>query len=205
MEISHSRSGRSGRCGLAAAAAAESEVECPALTSCTLRPSTAGAGYCSPSASSILLITAAWLVVVLTRPRRDLTVTDAVAAVRCCSPPTCCRSCAWSTSTASSRSKTDYRDRTLSARNANLEFSRVVRTFVNEYSGLEAPVLALDDLIARGRAPRADRRDGAPLLPEHLPPGPGDRPGRRRRSRADGGAHMALANGWLILVAASAS
>ncbi|HWS51992.1 MAG TPA: hypothetical protein VN241_13360, partial [Microbacterium sp.] len=41
----------------------------------------------------------------------------------------------------------------IDARRANLELSRTVRAFVNEYSGLEAPVLALDDLIALGVHP----------------------------------------------------
>ncbi|MCS3844950.1 hypothetical protein [Microbacterium sp. AK031] len=49
--------------------------------------------------------------------------------------------------------ETDYRAGTLTARHANLELSRVVRTFVNEYSGLEAPVLALDDLVRLGVPP----------------------------------------------------
>ncbi|WP_345751830.1 hypothetical protein [Microbacterium rhizophilus] len=46
-----------------------------------------------------------------------------------------------------------WRDGELSARAANLELSRATRAFVNEYSGLEAPVLALDDLVARGVHP----------------------------------------------------
>lgn len=46
-----------------------------------------------------------------------------------------------------------YRAGTLSARGANLELSRLVRTFVNEYSGLEAPVLALEDLKVLGVQP----------------------------------------------------
>lgn len=49
--------------------------------------------------------------------------------------------------------ETDYRDGELHPRHANLELSRVVRTFVNEYSGLEAPVLALSDLIELGVHP----------------------------------------------------
>lgn len=46
-----------------------------------------------------------------------------------------------------------YREGRVDARGANLEFSKTVRAFVNEYSGLEAPVLALDDLVARGVHP----------------------------------------------------
>lgn len=46
-----------------------------------------------------------------------------------------------------------YRSGDIDARAANLELSRVVRTFVNEYSGLEAPVLTLDDLVRQGVQP----------------------------------------------------
>lgn len=100
----------------------------------------------------LLLVAAAWLVAALTRPRRDLTLTrpgeipvlltvDVLSALRV------------EYLDRIGRIEDDYRARTLSARHANLELSRVVRTFVNEYSGLEAPVLALDDLIARGVHP----------------------------------------------------
>lgn len=41
----------------------------------------------------------------------------------------------------------------LDARAANLELSRLVRGYVNDHSGLEAPVLTLDDLAARGVHP----------------------------------------------------
>jgi hypothetical protein len=41
----------------------------------------------------------------------------------------------------------------LDARAANLELSRLVRGYVNDHSGLEAPVLTLDDLTARGVHP----------------------------------------------------
>ncbi|WP_091228656.1 hypothetical protein [Microbacterium sp. 3J1] len=100
----------------------------------------------------LLLIVAAWMVVLLTRPRRDLTLTgqtqgpvlqtmDVLSQLRV------------EYMERIQRIEDDYRGRTLSARQANLELSRVVRTFVNEYSGLEAPVLALDDLVARGVHP----------------------------------------------------
>ena len=39
-----------------------------------------------------------------------------------------------------------YRSGNMNAREANLALSAVVRRYVNEHSGLEAPVLALDDL-----------------------------------------------------------
>lgn len=74
------------------------------------------------------------------------------------------------------RIERDYRARRIDPRRANLELSRTVRAFVNEHSGLEAPVLALDDLIARGVHPplidALDRhyypsifRTGAPVDP----------------------------------------
>jgi hypothetical protein len=68
--------------------------------------------------------------------------------------------------------ETDYRERRLSARQANLELSRVVRTFVNEYSGLEAPVLALDDLVARGVHPALIDAMGRHYYPSIFRQGP---------------------------------
>jgi len=41
----------------------------------------------------------------------------------------------------------------LDPRRAHAELSRTMRAFVNEYSGLEAPVLTLNDLIALGVQP----------------------------------------------------
>ena len=41
----------------------------------------------------------------------------------------------------------------LDARRAHEELSRAMRAFVNEYSGLEAPVLTLQDLVALGVQP----------------------------------------------------
>jgi len=41
----------------------------------------------------------------------------------------------------------------LDARQAHAALSRLMRRFVNEYSGLEAPVLTLQDLVARGVHP----------------------------------------------------
>lgn len=100
----------------------------------------------------LLLIAATWAVIALTRPRRSLTL------------PGEAQGASLQTMDVLSQLRVeyldriqliedDYRARRLSARNANLELSRVVRTFVNEYSGLEAPVLALDDLVARGVHP----------------------------------------------------
>jgi hypothetical protein len=41
----------------------------------------------------------------------------------------------------------------LDARRAHAELSRLMRAFVNEYSGLEAPVMTLQDLVAQGVHP----------------------------------------------------
>lgn len=46
-----------------------------------------------------------------------------------------------------------YRDGALDARAANRELSREVRAFVQDYSGFEAPVLGLQDLVALGVHP----------------------------------------------------
>lgn len=115
-----------------------------------------------------LLVLAAWLLIVLTRPPR----TPGAAAVT--SP---------STLDVLSLLRTEYLDRIqavendylgrrLSARQANLELSRVVRAFVNEYSGLEAPVLALDDLVARGVHPALIDAMGRHYYPSIFRQGP---------------------------------
>lgn len=99
-----------------------------------------------------LLVLGAWLLIVLTRPRRTLSVADETAG----QAPLIFDVLSQLRTEYMGRIQqieTDYQQRRLSARQANLELSRVVRTFVNEYSGLEAPVLALDDLVARGVHP----------------------------------------------------
>lgn len=97
----------------------------------------------------VLLIAAAWLTIALTRPRRALPRTS-TAALPNADVLTQLRA---EYLERVAQVESDYRDRRLSARAANLELSRTVRAFVNEYSGLEAPVLALDDLVARGVHP----------------------------------------------------
>ena len=99
-----------------------------------------------------LLVLGAWLLIVLTRPRRTLSVTDQPAGY----PPLVIDVLSQLRTEYLGRIQqieTDYRERRLPPRQANLELSRVVRRFVNEYSGLEAPVLTLDDLVARGVHP----------------------------------------------------
>lgn len=99
----------------------------------------------------VLLAGLAWLVIFLTRPRRSITIAGSASG------PVL-------TTEVLARLRTEYLDQVqhiedayragnMDARRANLELSRAVRAFVNEYSGLEAPVLALDDLIARGVNP----------------------------------------------------
>jgi len=99
-----------------------------------------------------LLLLAAWLVIALTKPKRRLELVDAPSG----------RGVPAGDVTAMLRA--DYLERIaqieaaygagrIDARRANLELSRTVRAFVNEYSGLEAPVLALDDLVALGVHP----------------------------------------------------
>lgn len=100
----------------------------------------------------VLLIAAAWAVVMLTRPRRSLTLTGE-ADGRTLQTTDVLSQLRVEYLERIQLIEDDYRARRLTARNANFELSRVVRTFVNEYSGLEAPVLALDDLVARGVHP----------------------------------------------------
>jgi len=117
-----------------------------------------------------LMVAAVWIVIAVTRPRRETAVRgeqqplptgDVLSQLRI------------EYLERVQQIEIDYRERRLSPRNANLELSRVVRTFVNEYSGLEAPVLALDDLIARGVHPAlvdALRRHYYPSIFRQGPP-----------------------------------
>lgn len=118
-----------------------------------------------------LLVLGAWLLIALTRPRRTLTTAGEGDA----------QSLLTGDVLSQLRTEylerirmveTDYRERRLSARNANLELSRVVRTFVNEYSGLEAPVLALDDLKSRGVHPALIDAMGRHYYPSIFRQGP---------------------------------
>lgn len=118
-----------------------------------------------------LLIAGAWLLIVLTRPRRTMSVADDDAGH---APLIVDVLSQLRTEylTRIQQIETDYTERRLSARQANLELSRVVRTFVNEYSGLEAPVLALDDLVARGVHPALVDALGRHYYPSIFRPGP---------------------------------
>ncbi|MFK0239422.1 hypothetical protein ACIQTX_01070 [Microbacterium sp. NPDC090281] len=118
-----------------------------------------------------LLIAGAWLLIVLTRPRRAVSFADENAGQ---APLVIDVLSQLRTEylTRIQQIETDYTERRLSARQANLELSRVVRTFVNEYSGLEAPVLALDDLVARGVHPALVDALGRHYYPSIFRPGP---------------------------------
>ncbi|WP_282848740.1 hypothetical protein [Microbacterium oxydans] len=118
-----------------------------------------------------LLVLGAWLLIVLTRPRRTLAVADPNAG----HAPLVVDVLSQLRTEYLARIQqieTDYRERRLSARQANVELSRVVRAFVNEYSGLEAPVLALDDLVARGVHPALIDALGRHYYPSIFRPGP---------------------------------
>lgn len=99
-----------------------------------------------------LLILAAWLLIFLTRPARSVVVQGHAPQI---APPTgeVLSMLRTEYGVRIDRIEAEYRSGALSARAANLELSRTVRTFVNEYSGLEAPVLALDDLQRLGVQP----------------------------------------------------
>lgn len=99
-----------------------------------------------------VLALAGWLVVVLTRPKRSIVLQGQAQQI---TPPTDDVLSMLRTEYIGEigRIEAAYRTGALSARGANLELSRVVRSFVNEYSGLEAPVLALDDLVRMGVPP----------------------------------------------------
>lgn len=118
-----------------------------------------------------LLVLGAWLLIVLTRPRRTLATAGEVGGQALLTVDVLSQ-LRTEYLERIQMIETDYRERKLSARNANLELSRVVRTFVNEYSGLEAPVLALDDLRARGVHPALIDAMGRHYYPSIFRQGP---------------------------------
>src|SRR5690606_6548622 len=99
----------------------------------------------------LLLGAAAWLVIFFTRPRRSITVPGTASYA----PPTDQVLSQLRSEYLSEvqRIEDAYRSGNMPPKRANLELSRTVRSFVNEYSGLEAPVLSLDDLVGRGVDP----------------------------------------------------
>lgn len=98
-----------------------------------------------------LLALGGWLLFFLTRPKRSITLPGHAPVA----PPTgdVLSMLRMEYDAEITRIEAAYRAGALTARSANLELSRIVRAFVNEYSGLEAPVLALDDLVKMGVQP----------------------------------------------------
>ncbi|WP_040167846.1 hypothetical protein [Microbacterium gorillae] len=115
-------------------------------------PAQYGAGWLAVAFTIILVVIVAWLVIaLLTRPLRrlesfddpevPLAPGDVIIRMR-----------------AEYLAQIDAVERAwhaggMTAHDANLELSRLTRGYVNEYSGLEAPVLALDDLVRLGVHP----------------------------------------------------
>lgn len=99
----------------------------------------------------LLLGLAAWILIALTRPLHSITLPGAPAQVPLTSDVLTQLRGEYLADI--QQIEDAYRSENIDAKRANLELSRTVRTFVNEYSGLEAPVLSLDDLVARGVDP----------------------------------------------------
>ena len=100
----------------------------------------------------VLLVAAGWLLFFLTRPKRSIAQLQNAqqATPRTEDVLSMLRS---EYIDRINRVDADFRAGNIPARTANLELSRTIRSFVNEYSGLEAPVLALDDLVRLGVQP----------------------------------------------------
>lgn len=92
------------------------------------------------------LVLIGWLVVFLTRPRP-------LAAHPSTDPQLVLQQLRTEYLGAIDRIEQQVRDGQLDARQAHAALSRLMRAFVNEYSGLEAPVLTLQDLVAQGVHP----------------------------------------------------
>ncbi|MFD5224100.1 hypothetical protein ACFWHT_00625 [Microbacterium sp. NPDC058342] len=99
----------------------------------------------------LLIGLAAWLLVVLTRPRRSITLPGSPAHAPLTADVLAQLRGEYLTDV--QRIEDAYRSGNMDPKRANLELSRTVRNFVNEYSGLEAPVLSLEDLVDRGVDP----------------------------------------------------
>lgn len=115
----------------------------------------------------VLLILAALLVLALTRPRRAPTSAPDGSAI-----PSILVQLRAEYQESIHQIEQGYLAGSLTARQANIQLSRVVRGFVNEYSGLEAPVLSLQDLAARGVHPALLDAIGRHYYPGVFRPGP---------------------------------
>jgi hypothetical protein len=94
----------------------------------------------------VALLLAGVLVAVLTRPRR-------LAAHPSADPQAVLGQLRTEYLAEIDRVEQQVRAGQLDARQAHAALSRLMRAFVNEYSGLEAPVLTLQDLVAQGVHP----------------------------------------------------
>ena len=114
----------------------------------------------------LLIAAAAWTVWALTRPPRDKPAP--VAPLDSQLEQLRARGLAAIDEVASR-----YAAREISAREANAELSQIARGFVNDYTGVETPVLSLPELAARGMSPElidAVRRHFYPSLYAEGPP-----------------------------------
>lgn len=94
----------------------------------------------------VALVLAGLLVAVLTRPRRP-------ARQAKLSPLVVLAQLRTEYSAELDRVERQLRAGELGDRQAHAELSRLMRAFVNEYSGIEAPVMTLQDLVAQGVHP----------------------------------------------------
>lgn len=92
------------------------------------------------------VVLAGWLIAFLTRPRP-------LAAHPSTDPNVVLGQLRTEYLGAIDRIEEQARDGQLDPRQAHAALSRLMRAFVNEYSGLEAPVLTLQDLVAQGVHP----------------------------------------------------
>lgn len=94
----------------------------------------------------VAIVAVGVLIVIFTRPRR-LTATSATSPMQVLA--------LLRTEYSAEIDHVEQRVRAgeLDARQAHGELSRLMRAFVNEYSGIEAPVMTLQDLAARGVHP----------------------------------------------------
>lgn len=97
----------------------------------------------------VVLIAAAWLLVYFTRPKRNVRAQQSVPPVPM-DVPTQLRSEYFARI---DQIEQKFNSGELDARATSTALSRAVRGFVNEYSGLEAPVMTLEDLEAIGVYP----------------------------------------------------
>ncbi|GGD26622.1 hypothetical protein GCM10010915_03330 [Microbacterium faecale] len=94
----------------------------------------------------VLLAAAAWIMWAAVRPRRERAPEPAPLSVQL-------DSLRAHHLERIDRVERAYADGTMSPRIANAELSAISRSFVNAFTGIETPVLPLEDLEARGASP----------------------------------------------------